>query len=101
MISRWLSVLVVLLCLLLPLGLLFLSGNTRETPLSESPTTERPRLVVLVVFDQMRGDYPQRWRELYDEGGLRRLEDEGAWFQNCHVAYANSSTGPWHASLLT
>src|SRR5229473_3442955 len=41
-----------------------------------------PRLVVLVVFDQMRADYLERWRDLFGEGGFRRLERQGASFQN-------------------
>src|SRR5437773_2180149 len=59
------------------------------------------RLVVLVVFDQLRGDYLERWSEWFGEGGFRRLEQEGAWFQNCHYPYAVTKTAPGHASLLT
>lgn len=61
----------------------------------------KPRLVVLMVFDQLRGDYLTHWQELFGEGGLRRLQEEGAWFQNCHVAYGGSLTAPGHASILT
>src|SRR5262245_9818448 len=69
---------------------------------SEVPAVERPRLAVVVVFDQMRGDYLQRWQDLYAaDGGLNRLMHEGAWFQNCHYPYANTVTGAGHASLLT
>src|SRR5262245_1364737 len=60
-----------------------------------------PRLAVLIVFDQMRGDYPQRWRDLFEDGGFRRLTAEGAWFAHCHYPYAGTSTGPGHSSLLT
>jgi hypothetical protein len=67
-------------------------------PAAESPG---PRLAVLVYFDQLRGDYPERWRELFGEGGFRRLEDEGAWFQKCHYDYANTVTGAGHASVAT
>lgn len=60
-----------------------------------------PRLVVLVVFDQMRGDFLERWFELFGDGGFRRLISEGAWFTNCHYPYAMTATGPGHASMLT
>jgi hypothetical protein len=59
------------------------------------------RLAVVVVFDQMRGDYLERWQGLFEEGGFRRLEVEGAWFQDCHYPYSHTVTGPGHASLLT
>jgi predicted AlkP superfamily pyrophosphatase or phosphodiesterase len=60
-----------------------------------------PKLVVLVVFDQMRGDYLKRWEELYSEGGFKRLMKEGAWFTDCHYPYAATLTAPGHASLAT
>ena len=61
---------------------------------------EKPRLVVLVVFDQMRGDYLERWRTLFTGGGFDRMLREGVWFTNCHYPYAVTATGPGHASIL-
>jgi hypothetical protein len=61
----------------------------------------RPKLVVLVVFDQMRGDYLGRWAELYGLDGFERIKKEGIWFSDCNVPYACTSTGPGHASLAT
>ncbi len=69
-----------------------------QTP---APAPERPRLVVLLVFDQMRADYLTRWQNVFGEGGLRRLQEQGAWFQNCHYPYAHTVTAAGHASLLT
>src|SRR5438105_3007086 len=62
---------------------------------------DKPRLAVLLVFDQMRGDYLARWEKLYTEKGFRRLMREGAWFENCHYPYAHTVTAAGHASLLT
>ncbi|MBM4068157.1 MAG: alkaline phosphatase family protein [Planctomycetes bacterium] len=59
------------------------------------------RLAVLIVFDQLRGDYLGKWDKLFVEGGFRRLMKEGAWFTNCHYPYAATITGPGHASLVT
>ncbi|MGH9676719.1 MAG: alkaline phosphatase family protein, partial [Candidatus Acidiferrum sp.] len=70
-------------------------------PAAEPPAPRPARLAVLVVFDQMRGDYLSRWETLFAEGGFRRLQTEGAWFQNCHYPYANSVTAAGHASLAT
>src|SRR4051812_20783956 len=59
------------------------------------------KLVVLLVFDQMRADYLTRWQDLYDKDGLGRLMKEGAWYQNCHYPYAYTLTSCGHASLAT
>jgi predicted AlkP superfamily pyrophosphatase or phosphodiesterase len=59
------------------------------------------KLAVLVVFDQMRGDYLQRWRPLFGNGGFQRLMREGVWFDHCHYPYAATFTGPGHASIAT
>jgi predicted AlkP superfamily pyrophosphatase or phosphodiesterase len=75
--------------------LLFLWGLAAPTP------SDRPRLTVLLVFDQLRGDYLERWHDLLGEGGFRRLTSEGAWFRNCHYPYSDTFTGAGHASLVT
>jgi predicted AlkP superfamily pyrophosphatase or phosphodiesterase len=69
-----------------------------------SPTVDAeagPRLAVLIFFDQLRGDYLVRWDSLFIEGGFRRLDRDGSWFQNCHYPYAGTWTGPGHASVAT
>ena len=68
---------------------------------SSHAAEEKPRLAVLVVFDQLRGDYLRRWDKLFGEGGFHRLEKEGAWFQNCHYPYSDTITAAGHASLAT
>ena len=66
-----------------------------------SGPVNRPRLAVLVVFDQMRGDYLTRWESLFIDNGFRRLMKGGAWFENCHYPYAHTVTAAGHASMLT
>lgn len=56
-----------------------------------------PRLVVLVVVDQMRADYMQRFDADFSPGGLRRLEREGVNFSNAAYDYGATRTGPGHA----
>lgn len=74
-----------------------------EPPPRQQPTpaAPAPKLVVLVVFDQMRGDYMTRWAEHYSPDGFERIKKEGVWFSECHIPYACTSTGPGHASLAT
>ncbi|MFO0822739.1 MAG: alkaline phosphatase family protein [Gemmataceae bacterium] len=61
----------------------------------------RVKLAVLVVFDQMRGDYPVRWQKLYGTDGFERMKRDGVWFANCHYPYGTTTTGPGHASILS
>ncbi len=61
----------------------------------------RPKLVVIVVIDQFRGDYLERYRDQWGEGGFRLLLDHGADFTDCNYDYANTRTAPGHATLLT
>src|SRR5438270_23085 len=58
-------------------------GPAAESP-PKPPAPAPVKLAVLVVFDQLRGDYLTRWDDLFEEGGFRRLDRDGAWFQNCH-----------------
>jgi predicted AlkP superfamily pyrophosphatase or phosphodiesterase len=67
----------------------------------EAAEPEKPKLLVLVVFDQMRGDYLSRWQPLFGPDGFARLQKNGAWFTDCHYPYAATQTGPGHASMLT
>ncbi len=61
----------------------------------------RPKLVVIIVIDQFRGDYLERYRDQWGEGGFRLLLDHGADFTDCNYDYANTRTAPGHATLLT
>ena len=70
-------------------------------PAPTPPPAPRVRLVVLVVFDQLRGDLIDKWRGEFGGGGFRRLQDDGAWFTDCHYPYAATATGPGHAAMLT
>src|ERR1700752_890911 len=61
----------------------------------------RPKLVVVIVIDQFRGDYRERYRDEFGEGGFRLLLDRGAYFSNCNYDYANTRTAPGHSTLFT
>src|SRR5438067_2763112 len=61
----------------------------------------RPKLIVIIVIDQFRGDYLERYRDQFGSGGFRLLLDHGAVFSNCNYDYASTFTAPGHATLLT
>lgn len=60
-----------------------------------------PKLVVGIVVDQMRYDYITRFWNHFDEGGFKRLVNEGFNCKNNHFNYAPTSTGPGHTSVYT
>ena len=60
-----------------------------------------PRLVVIVSFDQYRGDYPTLFSRFVGKRGFARMQKQGASFTKCYYEHANNITGPGHASLLT
>jgi hypothetical protein len=61
---------------------------------------ERPKLVVLLVVDQMRGDYIDKFRGQWT-GGLDTLVREGAWFRDAAYPYAETETCVGHATIST
>ena len=60
-----------------------------------------PKLVVVIIIDQFRGDYLERYREQFGDGGFRLFLDHGANFTDCNYDYANTRTAPGHATLFT
>jgi hypothetical protein len=60
-----------------------------------------PKLVVVIVIDQFRGDYLERYRDQFGDSGFRFFLDHGAYFPNCNYNYANTRTAPGHATLFT
>jgi predicted AlkP superfamily pyrophosphatase or phosphodiesterase len=60
-----------------------------------------PKLVVIVVIDQFRADYLQRYRSEFKGRGFRLFLDKGAYFPDCYFGYANTKTAPGHATLGT
>src|SRR5713101_806505 len=60
----------------------------------------KPKLVVLLVVDQMRGDYVDKFLPQWT-GGLKRLVEEGAWFRDAAYPYAATETCVGHATIST
>ena len=60
-----------------------------------------PKLIVVIVIDQFRGDYLERYHDQFGEGGFRLFLDHGASFADCNYDYANTRTAPGHATLFT
>src|SRR5213082_2254330 len=82
------------------------NAGSQQAPLRGGAGTKalahpaRPKLVVVIVVDQMRGDYVDKFRGQWS-GGLKRLVDEGAWFRNAAYPYAATETCVGHATIST
>jgi predicted AlkP superfamily pyrophosphatase or phosphodiesterase len=59
-----------------------------------------PKAMVLIVVDQFRADYIDRYGHQWSHG-LHRLVTDGAWFRQAYYPYFNTITCPGHASIST
>jgi predicted AlkP superfamily pyrophosphatase or phosphodiesterase len=69
-------------------------------PSAAAQVSGEPKLIVILVADQMRVDYLQRYSGKFT-GGLRRLIDNGAWFERAAYPYLNTITCAGHSTIGT
>ncbi|HLH34550.1 MAG TPA: alkaline phosphatase family protein [Alloacidobacterium sp.] len=60
-----------------------------------------PKLVVILVIDQFREDYLERYRGDFKPKGFRLFLDHGAYFPDCYYGYSNLLTAPGHSTIGT
>ena len=90
---------------LLAVSVLLCAGGTfaqapKPTAVKKPERAAHPKLVVLLVVDQMRGDYVDKFRGQWT-GGFARLLKEGAWFRSAAYPYAATETCPGHSTIST
>ncbi len=61
----------------------------------------KPKLILQITVDQLRGDLPARYYDRLGEGGLRYLLDTGSVYTNAHHRHANTETIVGHTTLAT
>jgi len=62
----------------------------------------KPKLVVVLVLDQFRGDYLDRFRaDFKTPNGFNLFLKRGAYFPECYYDYANTMTAPGHSTIGT
>ena len=61
----------------------------------------RPKLVVAIVVDQLRGDYLERFQDQFTTNGFRLLMERGAFLSAAHYDYHPTYTAPGHATILS
>lgn len=67
----------------------------------ESKPLSRPKLVVGLMVDQMRWDYLYRYYDRYQEGGFRRLLQEGFSNENTYIDHLPTVTAIGHSCVYT
>lgn len=87
--SLWIACFTLLLTVALPLKC------------AASAYNAQPKLLVILVIDQFRADYLQRYRADFQGNGFNLFLDRGAYFPDCYYDYANLETASGHATLGT
>jgi predicted AlkP superfamily pyrophosphatase or phosphodiesterase len=64
-------------------------------------TQTRPKLLLVIVVDQFRYDYLERFGDLFVTGGIKRLMREGASWADANYDHAPTKTAPGHATIMT
>ena len=79
--------------------LLLLAASTLSA-LSWSDAVAQPRLVVVIVVDQMRASYLEEFGASFD-GGFARLRERGAVFLSANHDHALTETAPGNVTVVT
>ena len=69
--------------------------------LPASAADKKPKLVLQITVDALRGDLPTRYRNVLGKGGFRYLLEDGIHYTNAHYQHANTETIVGHTSLAT
>ena len=64
-------------------------------------SADKPKLILQITVDQLRGDLPTRYYDRLGEGGFRYLWESGVVYPNAHHGHANTETIVGHATLAT
>ncbi len=73
---------------------------TAQPSLSQAPAPAKPKLILAIVIDQFRYDYLLKYRASYT-AGLKRLLNDGAFFENAHYPHALTVTAIGHSTFLS
>jgi len=63
--------------------------------------THKPKLVLQITVDQLRGNMPTAYLDKMGKGGFKYLLNEGVVYKDAHHNHANTETIVGHATLAT
>lgn len=88
--------------LALGLQMTAVQGFSQNTAKPSATGGEAPKLVLGIVIDQMRWDYLNRFAPLFKQnGGFKRLMQEGFSCDNTQIGYTPSITACGHSGIYT
>jgi predicted AlkP superfamily pyrophosphatase or phosphodiesterase len=76
-------------------SLLFTTHAVAEVEIS------KPKLILQITVDQLRGDLPDKYMKHMGAGGFRWLKSNGVWYKNAHYTHSNTETVVGHTTLAT
>ncbi len=82
----------------------FSQANGKPAPAPRATASAydgHPKLIVILVLDQFRADYLERYRSDFKGRGFKLLMEHGAYFTDCYFEYANTETAPGHSTIGT
>lgn len=62
---------------------------------------EKPKLVIGIIVEQLRYDQLEKFRDRFNENGIKRLLNEGTYFKNASYNYMLTQSAPGHATIAT
>src|SRR5215510_5799801 len=80
---------------------LLLGSVTQAQRRTPPPEQKRPKLVLLIVVDQFRYDYLERFGDLFVADGFRRLLRDGASWTQSNYDHMPTYTAPGHGTMMT
>ena len=84
------------------LSLCLLLASCAIPAANASAYNAKPKLVVILVLDQFRGDYLPRYQaDFKTPNGFNLFLKRGASFDDCYFDYANTMTAPGHSTIAT
>lgn len=89
MFDRLLTKLTIALCLVL----LTCTGYAQQP--------NKPRLILQLIVDQMRGDLLSRYQDKWGKSGFNYLINHGIWYTNAFHPHARTTTCAGHATIST
>jgi predicted AlkP superfamily pyrophosphatase or phosphodiesterase len=70
-------------------------------PPASAQEQKKPRLVLQITVDQLRGDLPHRFYSEFGKGGFRYLYERGVVYETAYHDHSNTETIVGHTTLAT